>query len=285
MHSTAIKHWRYENDEIEKFRSLVKEVHNKKGLPDLRIWPLPHNNGIPYRACVSTRYDVDKAIMLMPEINELEAKYGLKSTAYIRPIGYFYGESEIIDYVKHSNISEIALHGEFVTTAERFKKDEFYSAKREKEILENMINREVEGVCMHGGELHSNATSNTKKAIELAGFKYETLYSSGYYHPFHLPLSKNISKTLSITRHTADISIPLTNQFKDIFLKELIDKFSTAYNIGGIFVPIMHPLYFGISKYLLNVKNMYMIARFTPKFISSIIKMRANQLFINVKNE
>jgi len=47
----------------------------------------------------------------------------------------------------------------------------------------------------------------------------------------------------------------------------------------------MHPLYFGIYRYFLNVKNIYMITRFTPKFIFSIARMRANQLFINVKDE
>jgi len=281
MHLTAEKHWRYEKEDINKLELLIKGAHERKGLPKVRIWTLPHYKGIPYRVAVSVRYDVDKAIMLMPEINEFEAKYGLTSTAYIRPLGYFYGEKEIKDYLKHERTSEIALHGEFVTTAERFKKDEYYAARKEKEVLEQIIGKEVTGVCMHGGELRTNVTSNTKLAIDSAGFRYETLYRNKYYLPLHLPVNKGISKSLSIGQHYADISAPLSKEFNEIMLKSFLRHFSNAYSVGGVFVPVMHPIYFGMRKYFTDPMNIYRLVRFAPNFIRTIIKMRSDQLFVN----
>ena len=105
---------------------------------------------------MSPRFDVDKAIVNMPLIHELEGKYGMRSTAYIRPCGPFYGAREIRRYLERIGGNEIALHGEFVTTSQRFG-DEFKAAAGEKQLLEYITGRDVSGVCMHGGELEQQS--------------------------------------------------------------------------------------------------------------------------------
>ncbi len=281
LRCSAVDNKRYEREGIDALRSLISEAHHRRGIPDLRLWSLPHRSGRPYRAAVSTRYDVDKAIVNLPAIHELEAKYGLRSTAYLRPMGLFYGPSEIRRYRKVSGENEAALHGEFVSTAERRFGDELTAARKEKEFLEEVICAEVRGVCMHGGELRTNTTSRTQSAIEAAGFKYETMYRNDYYFPLHLPTDQGVRKTLSIGQHFADVTVEPGPAFPMILARTFIDRFSQAAAEGGIFVPVMHPLYFGLARYLRHPINLLRLAAFVPKFVVTASRTKRGEQYSN----
>jgi len=283
MRLNAIDHWRYQNEDIIKFRNIIKKAHNTKGLPELRIWPLPHDNKVIFKVAVSPRFDVDKAIINLPEINQLEQQYGVKSTVYLRPLGYFYGNHEIKQYKRlNMGTSEIALHGEFITTSERFLIDEFQAAKHEKRILEDMISEQVKGVCMHGGELRYNVSKNTWKAIEEAGFEYETMYRNGYYLPLHLPNNGGVRRTLSIGQHFSDVEATVGPEFTESLTKRFEYHFSEARKVGGIVVPVMHPLYFNFSNYIMRPTNIMRLLKFIPKYAATVIRMKKGQIYSNV---
>jgi hypothetical protein len=282
LRNMAARHWRFEAADIERLRDLVASAHSRHSLPELRLWPLPHRGGKPFRVGVSSRYDVDKAIGTMPMINRLEARYGLRSTAYLRPVGYFYGAREIARYARLAERGEIALHGEFVTTAGENNIDEIAAASREKRLLEEMIGARVSGVCMHGGELRSNTTERTKDAIEEAGFAYETLYRNRYYLPMHLPSGGGVRKTLSIGQHYADVTAPPDRSFADLLLKSFEERLDEAAEVGGIFMPVMHPLYFGLLRYLRSPVNIARLCRFFPRFLAGISRMKKDQTYINM---
>jgi hypothetical protein len=271
----------YDQEMLARVRSVIRDAHHRRGLPDLRLWTLPHRDGRPYRVCVSTRYDVDRAICNLPFIHELEAKYGLSSTAYIRAAGSFYGRPDIERYARLAGKNEIALHGEFVTTAGRRSVDEFEAAVLEKRMLENIVGVETAGVCMHGGELRSNTTPRTKDAIEKAGFRYETMYRNGYYLPLHLPHGTGVRRTISIGQHFADITAGPERGFSARLLRSFTDHFSRAVSAGGVFVPVMHPLYFGLFRYLRHPRNMYLLAAYMPRYFADVTRMRRDQFFRN----
>lgn len=281
LHKSSLEKQRYENEDIEALRELLIRAHRRNGLPDLRLWTLPHRDGIPYEAAVSTRFDVDKAIMNLPAIHELEARHCLRSTAYLRPLGFFYGPSEIRRYIGKSGDNEIALHGEFVTTSKKRFKDEYEAALNEKRMLEETAGLEVEGVCMHGGELHSNTTPHTRDAIEQAHFKYDTLYRNNYFYPLHLPVHGKLRRTLSIGQHFADITVNPGPDFTAGLTRSFIDRFSQAAAVGGIFVPVMHPIYFDVLNYLGHPKNFLRLAMFLPRFIFTMARMRRDQVYSN----
>jgi hypothetical protein len=281
LRETARLHWRYEAGDLDEFHAIMAEAHHGRGVPLLRIWTLPHRDGMPYRAAVSSRYDVDRAIVNMPAIHELEGRYNLRSTAYVRPMGPFYGAREIRSYKREAGSNEIALHGEFVTTARDRFGDEFTAAAREKERLEEILEEGVAGVCMHGGELVSNMTENTRAAVEAARFKYETIYRNYYYLPLHLPDGDGAFRTLSIGQHFADLSVATGPRFTDELLEAFINRFSRACAVGGIFVPVLHPLYFNISNYLRSGGNLFRLAAFVPRLLIGAARMRRGQSYLN----
>jgi hypothetical protein len=273
LRESAMLHWNYGSGDAAAFRDLVREAHRTRGLPELRLWPLPHYRGRPYRVCVSSRYDVDRAIVNIPVVHDLEAACGMRSTAYLRPMGPFYGAREIRSYLKQAGDSEIALHGEFVTTARRLG-DEFKAAVGEKKRLEELIGQEVSGVCMHGGELRDNTTANTKAAIEAAGFKYETIYQNQYYLPLHLPSGEGVYRCLSIGRNFMDLRLEPGPNFQKEMSAKLLERLAEAEAVGGVFVPILHPLYFGLGRYLGRPENIYRIATHLPGFLLNSARMR-----------
>lgn len=282
LRKNAFEHWRYEQNDVGDLRKEIADVHHEKGIPELRLWTLPHITGKIQRVCVSVRYDVDKAIVNLPFIHELEEAYNLRSTVYLRPSGYFYGRSDIQNYIDDHDQHEVALHGEFVTTAENRSTDEFTAAREEKILLEKYIGREVKGVCMHGGELRANYTKRTWRAIESAGFMYETLYRNKYYLPLHLPCDTGIRKTLSIGQHYADISTKADKECKRELTNNFIECFLEAYAAGGVFILVMHPIYFSIKKYIKHPKNVWRLAKFIPRYASSLIRMKSTQEYLNV---
>jgi hypothetical protein len=277
---TAAAHQFYGADEIAAVRAAVRAAHERRGVPELRIWTLPQRDGRPSRAGLSPRFDVDKAIVNMPLIHGLEGNYGARSTAYVRPCGPFYGAREIGRYLERLGANEIALHGEFVTTSGRFG-DEFKAATGEKRLLEYITGAEAAGVCMHGGELNNNLTENTKMAIEGAGFRYETMYRNGYFLPLHLPAGVIPMRTLSIGQHFADLDVPPGAEFQRELERELIERFDRSAAAGGVFVPVLHPLYFDLGHYLSRVENIFRLASFMPGYFANIARMRRGQSYLN----
>ncbi len=281
LRDTAHLHWNYESADVAAFRDLVRDAHHRRGIPELRIWPLPHYRGRPYRVCVSTRYDVDRAIVNMPPIHRLEAKYGMRSTVYLRPMGFFYGAREIKRYRRQGGDYEIGLHGEFVATARERFGDEFKAAVEEKKRLEEFIGEEVSGVCMHGGELYNNMTENTRPAIEAAGFKYETVYQNQYYLPLHLPSRDGVYRTLSIGRNFMDLRFEPGADFKANMSTRLMQLLSEAEAVGGVFLPVLHPLFFNVARYFSYPENLGRMAAYIPMFFIKSARMHRSENYSN----
>jgi hypothetical protein len=282
MLTTARKHQRLPERETGLLRGALREAHQRRGLPDFRLWTLPAEAGRPFLSAVSSRYDVDKAIVNLPQIHDLEESFGLRSTVYLRPLGMFYGGREIRGYLDRVRDHEIALHGEFVSSAEERFGNEMVAATGEKQLLQSLTGREVLGVCMHGGELRTNTTSTTRDAIEDAGYRYETMYRNQYYLPLHLPIENRVRRTLSIGQHFADISVPGTGEFPVGLANAFIEQYSLARGVGGVFVPVMHPLYFDLANYLSHPMNLWRIAAFSPRFLVRVARMKIGQNYSNV---
>ena len=268
---------RYDEHDIEKLKRIIADAHHRRGLPALRIWPLPHRSRRPYRVCVSPRHDVDRAIVNLPAINELEARHGVRSTAYLRPMGYFYGKKDIARYCATDLAAEVALHGEFVTTSRTRFPDEFAAARGEKAALQLVTKREVPGVSIHGGEFASNSTRRTRDAIEGAGFLYETLDSDAYHHPLHLVTGQTVRRTLTIGRQWSDIGTELAPGFGETLLRALVERFHLAAAVGGIFVPVFHPIYFDLRNYFRRPSNLLRIATVTPTLLMRIAFGRSDK--------
>ena len=281
LRDMANVHQRYGEEDIAALRAAVRAAHERHGVPELRLWTLPHRDGLPYRVCVSPRFDVDKAIVNMPLIHDLEGSHGMRSTAYVRPCGPFYGAREIGRYLERLGGNEIALHGEFVTTARRRFGDEFKAAAAEKRLLEFITGEEAAGVCMHGGELSYNMSQSTRPAIEAAGFKYETMYRNSYFHPLHLPNGLATLRTLTIGQHFADLNVKPGRDFAEELLASLVDRFSKASAVGGVFVPVLHPLYFDLAHYLANVENLFRLGAYMPRYVADVIRLRRGQRYLN----
>jgi hypothetical protein len=282
LRDMANLHQRFGEEDVASLRAAVRAAHARRGIPELRLWTLPHREGRPYLVCVSPRFDVDKAIVNMPLIHELEGRHGMRSTAYVRPCGPFYGAREIRRYLERIGRNEIALHGEFVTTSRRFG-DELKAAAGEKQLLEYVAGRDVSGVCMHGGELNTNLTPNTRAAIEAAGFAYETMYRNSYFHPLHLPAGMKPMRTLSIGQHFADLNLAPGPDFRKELEKSLVDRFEQAAAAGGVFVPVLHPLYFDIAHYLSHAENICRLGAFMPSYLANIARMRRGQAYLDKK--
>jgi len=107
---------------------------------------------------------------------------------------------------------------------------------------------------MHDGEPGGNLSPNTRAAIEAAGFAYETMYRNSYFHPLHLPSGMKPMRTLSIGQHFADLDVRPGPDFQRELEKSLVDRFEQAAAAGGVFVPVLHPLYFDFVHYLSRMK-------------------------------
>ena len=281
LYDHALQHQRYDHEPLQVIQSHIVQAHELASLPDLRLWNWPHQDGNPFRMALSVRYDVDKAIVNLPHIHRIESEFGLRSTVYLRPVGYFYGAREIESYRNLALPHEIALHGEFLSTSEQKHVSPLEAARHEKRRLEDLIVHEVRGVCMHGGELRSNTTPETPQLIDTVGFDYDTLFRNRYYLPLFIPTENGIRSTLSIGQHFADISIPGTSSFTDDLAKAFESHCDATFKQGGVFVPVMHPLYFGISKYLKHPTNLWRISAFLPRYARMTLRLGKGQSYIN----
>ena len=271
---------------LEEIRKLLAEAHNSVGLPDVRLWTLPVVEGKVSEVCLSPRFDVDKAVVTVPWIRAIEAEYGVRSTFYLRPVGPFYGRAEVVKYASSADVAELALHGEFMTSAERWRVDEIEAARLEKNMLSEWTGQDVHGVCMHGGELRSNQSAITPEAIDRNGFAYETsAYWIDYYHAMRARYRGQLRATPTLHRHVMDVTVPLNADFGKTLARHFVEGFERARACGGVFVPSMHPLYFGLGRYLKHPKSLARIVGFLPVFMARAATMKHGQVFANKVSE
>jgi peptidoglycan/xylan/chitin deacetylase (PgdA/CDA1 family) len=204
---------------------------------------------------------VDRAITNMTRILKLEQKYQVKSTLYIRAFCPFYSDKDIKVLASSRWCADIGLHGEFVRNARRFG-SERSAAKAEKEHLERITGRPVAGVCMHGGELAPNATTNTLDAIEKAGFVYDTTPSMGYYFPARPAVNGQFRQVYQLYHAFGDIKVPPGHNYPRDFYEMTMEKMDRVHEQNGVFVLLLHPEYFGLLAYLIHPKNLARLARF-----------------------
>lgn len=265
---TALAPGRPLEEDVQAIRRIVQKKLAAYNLPLLRVWYHPRVNGIVPRAVFSPRYDVDRAITNLGFIRRLEQKYGVESTLYIRAFCPFYTDREVQDLVNSPWCSEIALHGEFVTNARHFG-CECAAAQAEKEQLERASGRRVLGVGMHGGELATNRSPYTNAAIHDAGLLYDTTPRPvDYYFPFRKYANGGITPSYGLAHALSDINIPAGWRYGRRFYQETVAMMDTIYQANGVFVLMMHPIYFGFFRYLARPKNFWRLLVFLVKYLA-----------------
>jgi hypothetical protein len=299
---TEMRRQRLSEAKMASLRQLVIDKLASRCLPLLRLWYHPRRGGHVIRAVFSPRFDVDRAITNIPRIRALECRYGASSTLYIRPFGPFYEGRAIQRLARAPWCSELALHGEFLTHARRFG-DEFGAARAEKAQLEDLAQCSVLGVSMHGGELTTNRSSNTDAAMANAGFVYDTTPSSGDYNfPFKKMVNGRLVDTYNLPCVLSDIRLsPFasqqkklndkivsyyattsreqlmalfdTNQSKSMY-EHIVSKMDEIYNRHGVFVLLLHPVYFGFFTYLGHPKNWQYLAKYFINYAKQAFKTR-----------
>jgi hypothetical protein len=249
--------------DIAAVRQVVIGKLAERGLPLLRIWYHPRINGTIVKAVFSPRHDVDRAITNVARIRRLEQKYGVTSTIYLRAFCPFYSDGDIRVLASSGQCTEIGLHGEFIRNSRRYG-DESSAARAEKEHLERLIGRPVIGLCMHGGELTPDYTSeDTPEAVERAGFLYDT--TSGmmdYYLPLRPTVSGRLGSVYQLYHALGDVRVPPAHNYARDFYEKVMEKMGKVYKQNGVFVLILHPVYFGFFAYLFHPKNFARLARF-----------------------
>jgi hypothetical protein len=283
-------------------RQIVIDKLALQCLPLMRLWYHPRRGGHIIRAVFSPRFDVDRAITNVPRIRALEQRYGASSTWYIRPFGPFYADRAIQRLAAASWCSELALHGEFLTNARRFS-DEYGAACAEKEHLESLAHRPVQGISMHGGELTTNRSSNTDAAMVNAGFVYDTTPSSGDYNfPFKKMVAGRLVNTYNLPCILSDIRLsPFSSQQKilndkivsyypalgreqlsawlarnqnELMYEQIATKMDEIYSRHGVFVLLLHPVYFGFFAYLSHPTNWRYLAKYLATYTTQAFNTR-----------
>lgn len=241
-------------DHVRAVRQIVARKLAAKRLPLLRIWYHPRVNGIIPRAVFSPRHDVDRAITNLAYVRGLEVRYGASSTLYVRAFGLFYGDKEIKEVTASPWCPEIALHGEFATNARQYG-DEFKAACAEKAHLEELVGHPVIGVSMHGGELTNNRSENTADVIQKAQFLYDTTPASQDCFPYRPLVREQLSNSYCLVHNLGDISITANREYRREFYEQVIAKMDEIYAQNGVFVLMLHPIYFGFWAYLSQPRN------------------------------
>ena len=260
---------RPEEADVARVRQIVIETLGKRNLPLLRVWYHPRVGQMIPMAVFSSRYDVDRAITNLAQIRKLERKYGTESTLYIRPFCPFYEDADVRKLARAPWCSEIALHGEFVTTARRYG-DEFKAAVAEKEHLEKLAAKPVLGVGMHGGELANNRSENTDGAVQQAAFLYDTTpRPANYYFPFRkiIDIDGGFSRSYALAHALSDVNIPADQLYGRTFYERAIAMMDKIYRTNGVFVLMLHPVYFGLFSYLSRPKNLMTLMRYFTEYL------------------
>jgi hypothetical protein len=242
-------------NDLNFIRKIIIEKLAKQNLPLLRIWYHPLRNGTIIKAVFSPRHDVDRALNNLSYIRSIENQYNTKSTIYIRSFCPFYTENEITKEVSKNKFSEVAVHGEFITNAQKFG-DEYKAASAEKHQLEKITGKKILGVGMHGGELNYNRSQNTNDAIRKAGFLYDTtIRPMNDFLPSKKIINGKLSPCYTLSHALSDIEIPVSQNYRSVFYKTTINKMNEIYKKNGVFVLMLHPVYFGFFSYICKPKN------------------------------
>jgi hypothetical protein len=285
--------------DVSKVRQIVINKLSKYHLPLLRIWYYPRIDGRVMQAVFSTRFDVDRAITNLPIILAIENKYGIVSTLYLRVFCPFYTDKAIKNLVSKPWCPEIALHGEFVTHAQKYG-NEIKAAEGEKSYLEHLTKQQTIGVSMHGGEMAFNRSNFTYEAIQKAGFLYDTtLGPQHYYFPFKAIIDDKISQFYVLPHAISDVAIlpfnptkkisnsvvhksysfiktlhsikaPAVRNYSKFFFNSVTAKMDEIYKQKGVFVIVMHPIYFGFFSYLCHPKNWFNLFKFFLSYLRRI---------------
>lgn len=262
-------------DHVRAVRQIVAKKLAAKHLPLLRIWYHPRVNGTIPRAVFSPRHDVDRAITNLAYVRGLEVRYGASSTLYVRAFGLFYGDKEIKEVAASPWCSEIALHGEFATNARQYG-DEFKAACAEKAHLEKLVGHPVIGVSIHGGELTNNRSENTADVIQKAQFLYDTTPASQDCFPYRPVVREQLSNSYCLVHNLGDISITANREYRREFYEQVIAKMDEIYEQNGVFVMMLHPVYFGFLAYLSHPRNWIPFVRSLPGFLRRLCRLRSN---------
>jgi hypothetical protein len=249
---------------------------SKHGLPLIRIWYHPRVEGRVIRAVMSARYDVDRAITIMPKILRLEQEYGATSTMYVRVCQPFYGDKEIQQLASSLSDVEIGLHAEFDTHAQ-LHGSQIAAAHADTAHLARILGRPVEGVSNHGGELSENPTESYWRTLESCGFLWAIWSNAArYYYPLRwLKDDGQLSTTFRLNCQVKDITVP-QDSFAEAFYETAMRKLQEASERGGVLVLMFHPVYFALSRYLLNPKNLARLIRFMPTYLGKLLKPQSN---------
>ncbi|MCB0208638.1 MAG: hypothetical protein KDJ52_04895 [Anaerolineae bacterium] len=250
----------FEEDVIA-LRQMVIDKLAQRHLPLLRVWYHQKVSGIIPKAVFSPRYDVDRAITNLGHIRQLEKKYNVESTLYLRAFCPFYNEDAIRALAEAPWCSEIGLHGEFVTHARQYG-GEFHAAAVEKLRLERLTGRRVTGVCMHGGELTQNKSQQTARIVDETEFAYDTSMTFPYYFPFREIINGRPSRSYLLCHTVSDIAIPANFSYGQALYDQAVSKMDEIYENHGVFVFMQHPVYFGFLTYLREMKNWKPLAKF-----------------------
>ncbi len=253
--------------DVQAVRQLVMAKLAEQKLPLWRVWYHPQVGDVVPQAVFSPRYDVDRAITNLPRIRRLEQRYGVESTLYIRTFCPFYTGRDIQELARSPWCAEIALHGEFVTNARRFG-SECAAAKAEKEHLEQLIDRPVLGVGMHGGELTRNASAHTNAAIHDAGLLYDTTPRPlDYYFPFRKVIGGHFNQSYGLAHALSDVEMPVSLRYGQRFYSAVVAMMEEIYHANGVFVLMLHPIYFGFFRYLSRPQNLFRLIRYMVKYL------------------
>ncbi|MEM7031754.1 MAG: hypothetical protein AAF629_19525 [Chloroflexota bacterium] len=254
--------------DIDVIRQIIIDKLAARKLPLFRLWYHPKVNGVITQAVFSPRYDVDRAITNMAHIRALELKYDVKSTLYIRAFCPFYSDKLVQGLAQSSWCPELVLHGEFVTTAARLG-DEYKAAKAEKQHLEAITGQPILGVGMHGGELTDNRSPNTDGAVSEAGFLYDTTPRPGKdFLPSRKMINGQFSNAFTLPHALGDIEIPVNRDYADNFYSRVVTKMDEIYEHRGVFVLMLHPVYFGFLNYLSKPGNWPPLFKFMVQYVA-----------------
>ena len=88
-------------------------------------------------------------------------------------------------------------------------------------------------------------------------------------------------RTLSIGQHFADLNVKPGPDFQRELEKSLVDRFEQAAAVGGVFVPVLHPLYFDLAHYLSRAENICRLGAFMPGYLVNVARMRRGRSYLN----
>ena len=252
--------------DISAVRQMVIDKLAAHHLPLLRVWYHPRRNGLVTRAVFSARYDVDRAITNLARIRALEQRYNVPSTFYLRAFCPFYTAQEIKKLAAEPWCPEIALHGEFAANARKYG-NELKAAQTEKKHLEKLTGYPILGMGMHGGELTCNLSEHTELAIQQAGLRYDTTpRPKRYFFPFRKVIDGHLSTAYGLAHALSDVEIIPDKNYERVFYDRAIAKLNEIYKQNGIFVLMLHPVYFSFLAYLSNPKAWIPLIKFFLRY-------------------